>query len=89
MLNQHGGCVPYESIEDDDRTQASQAMNRPFGSVHCLELGTNQALLKPFTLMLGGNLAHTKVPAKILIFEFHCVYQKTAISQPNGRQSRK
>ena len=64
MLNQHGGCVPYESIEDDDRTQASQAMNRPFGSVHCLELGTNQALLKPFTLMLGGNLAHAKVPAK-------------------------
>ena len=26
----------------------------------------------------GGNLAHTKVPAKILIFEFHCVDQKTA-----------
>ena len=28
--------------------------------------------------MLGGNLAHAKVPAKILIFEFHCVDQKTA-----------
>ena len=28
---------------------------------------------------MGGNLAHAKVPAQLLTFEFRFIYQKTAI----------